>query len=116
MNQRAVSILATYLARRPRGHVTQLRKVSDDDYIVALKDSRDGRTQLIHSCGDLRQWLESFRRGECLMPAAAICGRCHRIHIDRDFDGELLNNCIGCCAELIQVGVEDFLDQSPQDG
>lgn len=111
MNQRAVSILATYLTRRPLGRLTQLRRVSHDDYIVAIKDSRDGRTQLIHSSGDLRQWLKSFPRGECVMPAAAICGRCDRLHIDRDFDGELLNHCIGCCAELIEVGAEVFLRQ-----
>lgn len=109
MNQRGVSLIATYLAKRPLGRVIQLRKVAHDDYIVAIKDSRDGRTQLIHSSGDLRQWLESFHRGECLMPAAAICGRCDRVHIDRDFDAELLDNCIGCCAELIQLGVEYFL-------
>lgn len=109
MNQRGVSIIATYLATRPLGRIVRVRKVSDDDYIAAIEDVRDGRVQLVRSSEDLRRWLESFRAGECLMPAAAICGRCDRIHFDRDVDGELLTNCVRCSAELMQVGVESFL-------
>ena len=116
MNQRGVRVIATYLATRPLGRIVRVRKVSDHDYIAAIEDVRDGRAQLIRSSEDLRRWLESFRAGECLMPAAAICGRCDRIHIDRDFDGELLTNCVRCSAELMQVGVESFLAQFSQDG
>lgn len=76
MNQRGVTIIATYLDKRPLGRIVQVRNVGEDDYILAIDDVRDGRTQLIHSAGDLRLWLESFRHGECLPPAAAVCGRC----------------------------------------
>lgn len=34
------------------------------------------------------------------MPAAAICGRCDRLHVDRDVDAELHP----VCAELMVVG------------
>ncbi len=44
-----------------------------------------------------------------MRPAVAICGRCDRLHTDRDMDGELLANCIGCCVELIVVGAERML-------
>lgn len=106
MNQRGVTIIATYLSKRALGRIVQVRNVGEDDYIVAIEDLRDGRTQLIHSAGDLRVWLDSFRQGRCVLPAAGICGRCNGLHVDRDVDGELLGNCIGCCAELIVVGAE----------
>ncbi len=112
MNQRGVRIIATYLDKRPLGRIVQFRKVGGDDYIVAIDDIRDGRTQLIHSHGDLRLWLESFRRGECLMPSSAICGRCDKLHIDRDADGELLTNCLRCASKLIVVGAELLLQQA----
>ena len=83
--------------------------MGEDDYIIAIEDLRDGRTQLIHSAGDLRVWLESFRDGRCVVPAAAICGRCNKLHVDRDVDGELLVNCIACAGELIEVAAERFL-------
>lgn len=111
MNQRGVTIIATYLAERPLGRIVQVRTVGDDDFIIAIDDVRDGRTQLIHSAGDLRRWLDSFRHGKCLTPAAAICGRCDRLHIDRDFDGELLRNCIACSGKLIEAGAELLLEQ-----
>jgi hypothetical protein len=109
MNQRGVTLIATYLSKRPLGRVVQVRNVGEDDYIVAIDDRRDGRTHLIHSSGDLRLWFESFRQGECLIPAAGICARCDKLHVDRDVDGELLPNCIGCCAELTLIGVKHFL-------
>lgn len=109
MKQRTVTVIATYLSKRPLGRIVQVRNVGDDDYIVAIEDLRDGRTQLIHSAGDLRVWLESFRDGRCVMSAAAICGRCDKLHVDRDVDAELLPNCIGCCAELMVVGAEELL-------
>lgn len=109
MKQRAVTIIATYLSKRPLGRLVRVRCVGTDDYIVAIEDVRDGRTQLLHSPGDLRRWLESFKNGECVRPAVAICGRCDRLHTDVDVDGELLANCIGCCVELIVVGAERLL-------
>ena len=114
MNQRGVTLIATYLKKRPLGRIVQIRNVGDDDYIVAVDDRRDGRTQLIHSSGDLRLWFESFRHGECLIPAAAICARCNKLHVDRDVDGELLTNCIACAGELIGVGAEMFLRDEPE--
>jgi hypothetical protein len=106
MTQPAVTIIATYLSKRPLGRLVRVRCVGTDDYIVAIEDVRDGRTQLLHSPGDLRRWLDSFKAGECVMPGVAICGRCDRLHVDRDVDNELLTNCIGCCAELIVVRAE----------
>ncbi len=111
MNQRGVTLIATYLSKRPLGRIVQVRPVGEDDYIVAIDDRRDGRTQLIHSSGDLRLWFESFRQGECLIPAAGICARCNKLHVDRDVDGELLANCIGCAGELIGAGLEGWLEQ-----
>jgi hypothetical protein len=111
MNQRGVTLIATYLSKRPLGRIVQVRPVGDDDYIVAVDDRRDGRTQLIHSSGDLRLWFESFRHGECLIPAAGICARCNKLHVDRDVDGELLGHCITCAGELIGVGAEMFLQK-----
>lgn len=110
MNQRAVTILTAYLTKRPLGRV-RVRKVGDDDYLVAIDDIRDGRTQLIHSAGDLRWWLDSFLHGECLVPCAAICGRCDKLHMDRDADGEFLSNCIHCAGALIAAGANAFLKQ-----
>lgn len=110
MNQRGVTIMATYLDNRPLGRIVQVRNVGEDDYIIAIEDLRDGRTQLIHSAGDLRVWLESFRQGRCVLPAAAICGRCNKLHVDRDVDGELLANCIGCSAELIVLAAEGLME------
>jgi hypothetical protein len=111
MNQRGFTRIATYLSKRPLGRIVQVRNVGDDDFIVAIEDRRDGRTQLIHSWGDLRLWFKSFRRGECLIPVAGICARCNKLHVDRDVDGELLTNCIPCAGELIGVGAEMFLEK-----
>ena len=111
MNQRGVTLIATYLSKRPLGRIVQVRPVGEDDYIVAIDDRRDGRTQLIHSSGDLRLWFESFRHGECLTPVAGICARCNKLHVDRDVDGELLANCIACAGELIGVGAEMLLEE-----
>ncbi len=109
MKQRAVTIIATYLAKRPLGRLVRVRCVGVDDYMLAIEDVRDGRTHLIHSPDDLGMWLKSFKAGRCLQPPAAICGRCDWLHVDRDHDGELLTNCIGCCTELIVLGAERFM-------
>lgn len=45
-------------------------------------------------------------RSRPLMPAAAICARCDKLHEDRDVDTELLENCIGRSAGLMVVGAE----------
>lgn len=116
MNQRGVGLIATYLEKRPLGRIVQVRPVADDDYIIAVEDRRNGRTQLIHSSGDLRLWFESFRHGECLIPAAGICARCNNLHVDRDVGEELLTNCIVCAGELIGVGAEMFLEDEGTDG
>lgn len=87
MKQRTVAIIATYLSVSRRGRLTKVRSVGSDDYIVAFEDVRDGRTHLLHAATDLGKWLESFEQGRCIQPAAAICGRCDRLHVDRDVDG-----------------------------
>ena len=115
MNRSELTRLATDLRKRPLGRIVQVRPVGDDDYIVAVDDRRDGRVQLIHSATDLQLWLESFRHGECLIPAAGICARCNKLHIDRDVDGELLATCISCAGELIGVGAEMFLEGKATD-
>ncbi len=109
MKQRAVTIIATYLANRPLGRLVRVRCVGIDDYMLAIEDVRDGRTHLIHSTDDLGAWLKSFKAGRCLRPAAAICGRCDRLHVDRDHDRELLATCIGCCTQLMVLGAERFM-------
>lgn len=114
MNQCGVTLIAIYLEKRPLGRIVQVRNVGEDDYIVAVEDRRDGRTQLIHSAGDLRVWVKSFREGRCVVPATAICARCDNLHVDRAADSELLGNCtIACAAELITVGAEILLQDRP---
>ena len=108
MKQRVVVLIATYLEHRVRGRIVRVRPVESkagvtDDYLVAVQDVRDGRTHLLHSLGDVEEWLTSFKTGECLQPAAAICGVCDNLHIDRGVDGELMRNCIKCEADLIEV-------------
>ena len=111
MKQRTITTIAIYLRMSGRGRLTKLRSVGSDDYIVAIEDVRDGRTHLLHAATDLAKWLESFELGRCIQPAAAICGRCDKLHVDRDVDGELLANCIACAGELIGVGAEMFLEE-----
>ncbi len=112
MNQRTITIIATYLSVSRRGRLTKVRSVGSDDYIVGIEDVRDGRTHLLHAPTDLGRWLESFEQGRCIQPAAAICGRCDRLHVDRDVDGELLVHCVSCAGELIAVGAESFLEEA----
>jgi hypothetical protein len=109
MNQRRVTATTIYLSMSGRGRLTKVRSVGSDDYIVAIEDVRDGRTHLLHTATGLGKWLGSFEQGRCIQPTAAICGRCDQLHVDRDVDGELLINCIGCCAELMVVGAEWML-------
>lgn len=106
MKQRAVAIVADYLAQRPLGRVVGLRAIADDDYVLAIEDIRDGRVHVARTPGDLERWLKSFKTGECLQPAFGLCARCNAIHTDRDVDGEVFVNCIRCQADLVEVAVE----------
>lgn len=124
MKQRVVALVAHYLEHRVRGRITRLRRVrsgsgssgiqsprpaqsvegeEDVDYIVSVQDVRDGRTHLLHSLQDLREWMMSFKTGECLRPVAAICEVCDRLHINRGPDGELAEHCTTCTLELIEI-------------
>ena len=103
MKQRVVALVAQYLEHRVRGTITRVRPCGTDDYILAIKDIRDGRVHLLHSLDDLREWLMSFKEGRCLQPAAAICSICDKLHIDRGLDGELSTSCVRCQIELIEV-------------
>jgi hypothetical protein len=106
MKQRAVAIVADYLSHRPLGRIVGLKRVGEDDYVLAIEDLRDGRVHLAKTPRDLEPWLKSFKTGECLQPAFGLCGRCNSIHSDRDVDGEIFGNCIGCQAELVEVAIE----------
>lgn len=103
MKQRAVAIVADYLAHRPKGRVVRVVKTGENAYVVAIEDVRDGRVHLIRGPEDLELWLKSFDEGRCLEPAAAICDVCDRIHRDRGADGELLRYCSRCRADLTQI-------------
>jgi hypothetical protein len=87
MKQRVVAIVAQYLEQRIRGRIVHLRPCGEDDLIVAVEDIRDGRVHLLHSLGDLEEWLTNFKEGRCLQPAAAICDVCEKPHADRTLDG-----------------------------
>ena len=106
MKQRAVAIFAGYLSHRPLGRVVAVRCVGDDDYVVAIEDIRDGRVHVARTPRDLEPWLKSFKSGQCLQPAFGLCGRCGRIHAERDVDGEVFPSCIPCQAELVDVVLE----------
>ncbi|MDQ3954507.1 MAG: hypothetical protein M3285_03035 [Actinomycetota bacterium] len=106
MNQRAVVLVADYLSKRPKGRIVRIRREAEDDYLLAIEDRRDGRVQLIQSVADLEAWIQSFQNGTCLRPVGAICGVCDDIHSDRDLDGELFSNCVGCQVELLDVAID----------
>ena len=106
MKQRAVAIFAEYLSARPLGRVVAVRPIGDDDYVLAIEDVRDGRVHVARTPRDLEPWLKSFKSGECLPPAFGLCGRCGRIHTDRNVDGEVFVTCIRCQAELVEVALE----------
>ncbi len=106
MKQRAVAIFATYLSRRPLGRVVAVAPIGDDDYLLAIEDGRDGRVHVARTPRDLEPWLKSFKSGECLQPAFGLCGRCNRVHADRDVDGEIFRYCIACQADFVEVALE----------
>jgi hypothetical protein len=106
MKQRAVAIVADYLAHRPLCRVVGLKSIGDDDYVLTIEDLRDGGVHVVKTPRDLGPWLKSFKTGECLQPAFGLCGRCNGIHADRDVDGEVFGNCVGCQAELVEVALE----------
>ncbi len=100
---------------RARGRVGVLKQVGLNDYVLAIKDRRDGRTHLLWTPRELEAWLKSFEAGECLEPTVELCGRCDGIHSPRDVDGEMFANCIACQAELVEVVLE-LRDEQEADG
>ncbi len=106
MKQRAVAIVADYLAHRPLGRVVGLKAIGDDDYVLAIEDIRDGGVHVVRTPSDLEPWLKSFKNGEWVHPAFGLCGRFNSIHADRDVDGEVFGNCVACQAELVVVALE----------
>lgn len=110
MNRRTVIALGRYVLRSGRGRLVDWRAVGDDDYIAAVEDARDGRTHLFHTSRDTRHWIETFARGVCERPAVGICGRCNRLHTQRDANGEVLAHCPACAGELLVLRVEIFLE------
>lgn len=105
MKQRAVVIIADYLAHRPLGRLVGLKRM-DTDYVMAIEDVRDGRVHLIRSTRDLEFWVRSFKAGECLQPAFGLCVRCGRIHGDRDIDGEVFRTCVRCQTDLVELALD----------
>lgn len=105
MKQRAVVIVAEYLSHRLRGRLVKVKPVAADDYVLAIEDIRDGRVHLARTTRDLEPWLKSFKNGECLQPKFGFCGRCDRLHADRDADGEVFSNCVRCQAELVELAL-----------
>lgn len=68
--------------------------MEEDDYIVAIHEVSISSTPR-----DLRHRLDSFRHGGA--PAVAgICGRCNKLHIDRDVTRKILSHCLQCASEL----------------
>ena len=114
MKQRAVAMMAEYLSHRPLGRLVKVKPVAEDDYVLAIEDIRDGRVHIARTPGDLEPWLKSFKMGECLRPKFGFCGRCDRLHSDRDVDGEVFSNCIRCQVHLVEVAMERR-DQSEAD-
>ena len=114
MKQRAVAIVAEYLSHRPLGRVVGLKPIGDDDYVVAIEDVRDGRVHVVRTPRDLEPWLRSFKTGDCVQPAFGLCGRCNRVHADRDVDGEIVRNCIRCQADLVEVALELRYEQEAE--
>ena len=115
MNRRTVIALGRYVLRSGRGRLVDWRTVGDDDYIAAVEDARDGRTHLFHTSRDTRHWIETFSLGVCERPAVGICGRCNRLHTQRDVDGEMLAHCTACASELLVLGAEMFLEGAGSD-
>lgn len=107
MKERAVRLIATYLSKRPLGRIVRVKRLDDDEYLIAVEDVRDGRTHLMICPDDLETWLTSFKQGQCPPVEAALCDRCDEAHADRDADGELFRNCIACQVELVTVAIEE---------
>lgn len=106
MKQRAVAPIADYLSHRPLDRVVGLKRVGDDDHVLAIEDVRDERVHVGRTPLDFEPWLRSLKTGEWVQLAFGLCGRCNSIHSDRDINGEVFRNCIPCQAELVGVARE----------
>jgi hypothetical protein len=115
VKQRSVRIIVEYLSQRARARIVRIKRIGLDDYVVAMEDRRDGRTHLLQTPRDLEVWLRSFEAGECLQPEFGLCGRCDRIHNDRDIDGEVFRTCIPCQTELVELALELHLEREVED-
>jgi len=78
----------------------------DADYVVAIEDVRDGRVPVGRTPRDCKAWFRSFKADDSIRPVFGLCGRCDRIHADRDVDDELFATCIACQSELVEVALE----------
>jgi hypothetical protein len=103
LKRRTLALIAEYLSRRPRGRIVGLKQVSPGDYVVEMKDVRDGRIHMLRSADDVEAWIASFTQGRCLEMTTALCGICRQIHTDRGLDGEVSQNCLRCQVELVDV-------------
>jgi hypothetical protein len=106
MKQRAVAILAEYLSRRPVGRIVGLKRVADDDYVLAIEDIRDERVHVGRTPTDFESWLRSVKEDRYVLSAFGLCGRCGEIHRDRGWDLGVFRTCIPCQAELVELALE----------
>lgn len=103
MKRRTLALIAEYLSRRPKGRIVGLKQVRPGDYVVQVKDVRDGRIHLLRCPDDVDAWIGSFAEGRCLEVTSALCSICGEVHTDRGLDGEVSQNCLRCQAELVDV-------------
>jgi len=110
MKQRAVAILAEYLSQRPIGRIACLKRVGEDDYVLAIEDVRDERVHVGRAPLDFEPWLRSVKERRFILPAFGLCGRCGEIHCDRDLDLEIFRTCFACQAELVELALELYIE------
>jgi len=112
MKQRAVAILAEYLSQRPIGRIVCLKRVGDDDYVLAIEDARDERVHIGRTPLDFEPWLRSVKEGRFVLPSFGLCGPCGEIHCDRDVDGEVFRTCIACQVDLVDLAFELYFEEA----
>lgn len=110
MKQRAVVLISDYLSQPPIGWIVALKRVDDDDCVVAIEDVRDERVHVGRTPRDFEPWLKSVKEGRYVLPAFGLCGRCGEIHCDRDLDVEIFRTCIPCQADLVELALELHLE------
>jgi hypothetical protein len=110
MKQRAVALIADYVARRGIGRVFGLTPVGDEDYVLPIEDIRDERVNVGRTPHDFEPWLKSVKEGRYVLSAFGLCGRCGEIHCDRHADLEMFRTCNSCQVDLVELALELHLE------